>query len=153
MPSAFFPSCSEPHPARLLVAGFGCRRGCGAEELYQLLAVSLREYGLNVGDLHALASLDGKLAEPGLVALAEQSGLSLHGLCVEQLQEYEPRLTSRSEAARHATGCAGVAEASALALAEALGGASAELLIGKRRSANATFALARAGHAPASEHP
>mgnify|MGYP000865099447 CR=1 FL=1 len=136
-------------PARLLVAGFGCRRNCSVEELHRLLEDSLRERELNVGDLHALASLDGKLAEPGLAALAGQFGLPLHGLCMEQLREYEPRLSSRSEAARRATGCAGVAEASALALAEALGGASAELLIAKRRSANATFALARARQEPA----
>ena len=136
-------------PARLLVAGFGCRRNCSVEELHRLLEDSLRERGLHVGDLHALASLDGKLAEPGLAALAGQFGLPLHGLCVEQLRVYEPRLTSRSEAARRTTGCAGVAEASALALAEALGGASAELLIAKRRSVNATFALARARQEPA----
>lgn len=144
MSAAHTPSSAEPRPARLLVAGFGCRRNCSVEELHRLLEDSLRERGLNVGDLHALASLDGKLAEPGLAALAGQFGLPLHGLCVEQLRVYEPRLTSRSEAARRTTGCAGVAEASALALAEALGGASAELLIAKRRSANATFALARA---------
>jgi len=144
MPSALVPSCSESRPAWLLVAGFGCRRNCSVEELYRLLEGILREYGLNVADLHALASLDGKLAEPGLAALAEQLDLPLHGLAVEQLQDYEPRLTSRSEAARRATGCAGVAEASALALAEALGESPAELLIAKRRSTNATFALARA---------
>lgn len=153
MPSAFSPSCPESRPARLLVAGFGCRRGCGAEELQRLLVASLSEYGINVADLHALASLDGKLGEPGLVALAEQLGLPLHGLCAERLREYEPRLTSHSAAARRVTGCAGVAEASALALAEALGGAPAKLLIAKRRSANATFALAHVAAPSHLEHP
>ena len=153
MSAAHTPSSAEPRPARLLVAGFGCRRNCSVEELHRLLEDSLRERGLNVGDLHALASLDGKLAEPGLAALAGQLGLPLHGLCVERLREYEPRLTSHSAAARRATGCAGVAEASALALAEALGGAPAKLLIAKRRSANATFALAHVAAPSHLEHP
>lgn len=146
-------STLSSRPARLLAAGFGCRRGCSTEELRRLLDESLRQYGLNAGDLHALASLDAKRGEPGLLTLAEQLGLPLHGLPAEQLQGYEPRLTSPSEASRRATGCAGVAEASALALAEALGGSPAELLIAKRRSANATFALACASRLPDSEHP
>ncbi len=142
-----------PRPSRLHVAGLGCRRGCAADELQRLLTDSLGELGLTPADLHALATLDGKLAEPGLGELAARLGLPLHGLAAEELRCLEARLSAPSEAARRATGSAGVAEAAALALAERLAGAPAELLIAKRRSAAATFALARAGHAPASEHP
>lgn len=148
MPSTLPP---EPRHDWRHIAGLGCRRGCSAPELRQLLADSLRVLGLSSDDLHALASLDGKLAEPGLRTLAEQLGLPLHGVAVERLQDYELRLTSPSEAARRATGCAGVAEASALAVAEALGGRDSELLIAKQRSVNATFALARARFLPPSE--
>ena len=91
--------------------------------------------------------------EPGLGELAARLALPLLGLAADELRAYEARLSAPSEAARRATGCAGVAEAAALALAERLGGRPAELLIAKRRSANATFALACAGHAPVPEHP
>lgn len=152
MPAAHIASPQEPRPAWVYIAGLGCRRGCSTAELRQLLEDSLRNRGLASTDLHALASLDGKRAEPGLRTLAAQLGLPLHGVTVERLQDYEPRLTSLSEAARRATGCAGVAEASALAVAEALGGRDSELLIAKQRSANATFALARARLLPTSEN-
>ncbi|MNG25746.1 hypothetical protein D3C84_1106460 [compost metagenome] len=72
-------------------------------------------------------------------------------MALERLQDYEARLSAPSEAARRATGCAGVAEASALAVAEALGGQASELLIAKQRSMNASFALARARFLPSSE--
>jgi len=140
-------------PSRLYVAGLGCRRGCSADELQALLEESLAAHGFSAAELHALASLDGKLDEPGLAALAACLGLPLHGLSANELQRYEARLSEPSAAARRVTGCAGVAEAAALALAERLAGAPAELLIAKQRSAAATFALACAGPAPASEHP
>lgn len=146
-------SAAPPAPSPLYVAGLGCRRGCAADELQALLTDSLAERGLRAADLHALATLHGKLGEPGLVELAARLGLPLHGLTTDELQRYETRLSAPSAAARRATGCAGVAEAAALALAERLAGAPAELLIAKRRSAAATFALACAGPAPASEHP
>lgn len=152
MLSAHFPSSPKHRPARLLVAGFGCRRGCGVGELRRLLEAGLLAHGLSPADLHALASLDAKLAEPGLQALASQLGLPLQGVTAERLQGYESCLTNPSEAARRATGCAGVAEASALAVAETLGGMPAKLLIAKQRSANATFALARARLLPTSEN-
>ncbi|MCM2329730.1 cobalt-precorrin 5A hydrolase [Geopseudomonas sagittaria] len=152
MPAAHNASPPEPRTVWLYLAGLGCRRGCSAHELRQLLEDSLQVRGLSSADLHALASLDGKLNEPGLETLAEQLGLALHGVALERLQGYESRLTDLSEATLRATGCAGVAEASALAVAEALGAPSAELLITKQRSANATFALARTKFLPTSEN-
>lgn len=142
-----------PRPSWLYVAGLGCRCGCAADELQRLLTDSLAERGLIPADLHALATLDGKLAEPGLRELAERLGLPLYGLDADGLRACETRLSAPSEAARRATGCAGVAEAAALALAERLSGRPADLLIAKRRSANATFALARVGLAPVPEIP
>lgn len=142
MPATASHASCTTHPARLLAAGFGCRRGCSVEELWRLLADSLQVIGLNGAELQAIASLDTKLDEPGLQALAERLELPLQGFSAPQLQVYEPRLSSLSDASRRATGCAGVAEACALAAAEALGAAPATLLIRKQRSANATFALA-----------
>ncbi|MDT4884027.1 hypothetical protein FQZ97_1201330 [compost metagenome] len=68
--------------------------------------------------------------------------MPLYGLPVDILAAFEPRLSQPSEQVREAVGSASVAEAAALAQAEALSGARATLLIDKRRSASATCALA-----------
>ncbi|WP_069082004.1 cobalamin biosynthesis protein [Pseudomonas sp. TCU-HL1] len=129
-----------------LVAGLGCRRGCPADELQGLLMQCLAEAGASLEELVALASSEAKVAEPGLMALAERLGLSLHGLPVDILAAFETRLSQPSEQVREAVGSAGVAEAAALAQAEALSGARATLIIDKRRSASATCALACIQH-------
>ncbi|MDH4558688.1 cobalamin biosynthesis protein [Pseudomonas sp. BN417] len=129
-----------------LVAGLGCRRGCSVDELHGLLVQCLAESGQTLGSLVALASSEAKAAEPGLVALAGRLALPLHLLPVDILAAHEGRLNQPSERVRDATGSPGVAEAAALAQAEALFGARAVLLIDKRRSASATCALACIRH-------
>ena len=102
----------------ILVAGLGCRRGCGADELLALLRACLREAGLDEAALNALASSEAKALEGGLRDLSRQLRLPLELLDAQRLAPYEQRLTSTSERARQVTGSAGVAEAAALALAE-----------------------------------
>ncbi|MDF3936573.1 cobalamin biosynthesis protein [Pseudomonas citronellolis] len=128
----------------ILVAGFGCRRGCAADELLALLRACLAEARLDEGVLQALASSEAKALEGGLRDLARQLQLPLELLDAARLAPYEHRLTSTSALARQATGSPGVAEAAALALAESLAEGPARLLVTKRRSANATCALAMA---------
>lgn len=113
------------------------------EELLDLLKITLRQCGLQLGDLSALASSASKQYEPGLLRLAEHLQLPLAFLSAEHLARYHERLTETSEASLRATGSAGVAEASALAQAEVLSGRPARLLVSKRKSARATLALAR----------
>ncbi|MDH4568508.1 cobalamin biosynthesis protein [Pseudomonas sp. BN414] len=125
-----------------LVAGLGCRRGCAADELRALLLQCLAEADVSLDELVALASNEAKTVEPGLIALAEQLKLPLHGVPLDILAAFESRLSQPSEQVREAVGSAGVAEAAALAQAEALFGTRATLLIDKRRSASATCALA-----------
>ncbi|WP_271410476.1 cobalamin biosynthesis protein [Pseudomonas sp. Q1-7] len=129
-----------------LVAGLGCRRGCPADELQGLLRQCLAEAGASFEALVALASAEGKAAEPGLNDLARELGLPLHCLPVDKLVAQERRLSQPSEPVRAASGSAGVAEAAALALADTLFGSRAVLLIDKRRSASATCALACLQH-------
>jgi len=63
----------------------------------------------------------------------------------EQLVGYEHRLSHRSALAFAHPGCYGVAERTALALAEQLSDSPGRLLITRQKSAQATFALACAG--------
>lgn len=124
------------------VAGLGCRRGCSEHELRELLDATLAEQRLVVGDLDALASVDSKADEPGLQALALTLQLPLALLPAAELAACEGRLSGASAVALRETGSPGIAEAAALLHAEALASRPARLLVEKRRSANATCALA-----------
>ena len=70
----------------ILVVGLGCQRGCEVHSLLALLDSALVEAGIDRSRVTALASIDHKREEPGLLALA-QVGLvpvsaGLHALAV-----------------------------------------------------------------------
>ena len=125
-----------------LVVGLGCRRGCDVHSLLDLFEAALAEAGVERQHISALASIDRRQHEPGLLALARLLKLPLQCLSAEHLAAYEHRLSHKSAVAFAHTGCYGVAESAALALAAQLGGAPARLLITRKHSAQATFALA-----------
>ncbi|QLF91835.1 cobalamin biosynthesis protein [Pseudomonas sp. ABC1] len=125
-----------------IVAGFGCRRGCTADELSTLLNAALLEQGLAGKRLDGLASSERKRDEPGLAQLAQGLGLDVVFINDECLQAQAAGLSEVSPVARREFALDGVAEAAALVLAGRLGRHPARLLMRKRRSANATLALA-----------
>ena len=125
-----------------LVVGLGCQRGCELQALLDLLDAALTEGGIERHRITALASIDRKQDEPGLLALAQILNLPLQCFSAAQLAVYEGRLSHRSAVAFAHTGCYGIAESAALALAEQLSGAPARLLILRKKSARATLALA-----------
>ena len=128
----------------LWVVGLGCQRGCSAMELRQLMEDGLRECRLELADVAALASIDGKSAEEGLLELGRGLGLRIGFFSADDLAAYESQLSHRSDIAFERTGCYGVAESAALAMATRLTGAPATLVIPRRKSPHATFALATA---------
>ncbi len=125
-----------------LALGLGCRHGCPAEVLLALIAQSLRDHGVDIGAVSALASIDSKCDEPGLWRVAEQLGLPLVFFSAAQLRAHESQLTHRSARAFEHTGCHGVAESAALALAGQMSGKPAWLRITYRKNHQATLALA-----------
>jgi cobalt-precorrin 5A hydrolase len=132
-----------PNPANpTLVIGLGCQRGCPAQVLLQLIEQSLGAYGIGIETITALASIEQKSAEPGLLALAEQLALPLTFFSAAELAGFDAQLSHRSAIAFAHTGCHGVAESSALALAQRLGPGASELLIPRQKNQQATFALA-----------
>ncbi|HEY0287186.1 MAG TPA: cobalamin biosynthesis protein [Pseudomonas sp.] len=131
-----------PGNSPILVAGLGCRRGCSADSLLELIDHSLKREGLTVQAITALASIDLKASEPGLLELAETLGLPLVFFSAYELSVFDGQLTHRSQSAFEATGCHGVAESAALALATRLAGSAPRLLIERRKNSHATFALA-----------
>ncbi|WP_442969485.1 cobalamin biosynthesis protein [Pseudomonas sp. PS02290] len=135
---------NEVRDRPLWVVGLGCQRGCSALELRQLMEDGLREGRLQLKDVAALASIDGKSAEVGLLVLGHELGLTIGFFSAGDLAAYEAQLTYRSDIAFERTGCYGVAESAALAMVTRLTGAPATLVIPRRKSPHATFALATA---------
>ena len=131
----------------LWVVGLGCQRGCSALELRQLMEDGLRECRLELADVAALASIDGKSAEEGLLELSRGLGLTIGFFSADDLAAYESQLSHRSDIAFERTGCYGVAESAALAMATRWTGSPATLVIHRRKSPHATFALATAPRA------
>jgi cobalt-precorrin 5A hydrolase len=126
----------------VVVAGLGCVRGCCKSTLGTLLEEALQCKTLRVEQLSAIASIDLKHNEPGLLALASALGVPCAFYSVTELVRYDDRLSVRSQAVYRETGCYGVAEAAALAHVERLTDGPAELLLPKRKTAEATVALA-----------
>ncbi|MCF5724932.1 cobalamin biosynthesis protein [Pseudomonas syringae] len=127
------------------VVGLGCQRGCDVHTLLGLFDAALAEAGIERDSIAALASIDLKKDEPGMLALAKALNLPLRCFSAEQLTPFEHRLSHKSAVAFAHTGCYGIAESAALALAEHLTGSPARLLITRKKTAQATFALACAG--------
>ncbi|VVM56912.1 Cobalt-precorrin-5A hydrolase [Pseudomonas fluorescens] len=125
-----------------LVVGLGCQRGCPVSTLRALLDQALQAHQIQLHQIKALASIDLKREEAGLIELAKQLALPLLYFSSEQLAGYQPQLSHRSDIAFERTGCYGVAESAALALAEHLAQAPAKLLIARQKYAQATLALA-----------
>ncbi len=127
------------HPP-VLVLGIGCERGCPAEEIALLARTCLTEAGLAEGAVAAIVSIDLKLAEPGIDALAAALDVPARFFPAARLLSETERLTERSAAVFRATGCWGVAEGAALAAV----GCDGTLVVPKRKSQHATCAIARA---------
>jgi cobalt-precorrin 5A hydrolase/precorrin-3B C17-methyltransferase len=127
------------HP-QVLALGVGCERGTGAEELFELVEVTLARHGLARAAIACVVSLELKAGEPAVQALADRLGVPLRLFSAEALEAQAPRLAHPSEVVFAATGCHGVAEGAALAAA----GPAGTLVVVKTKSARATCALARA---------
>ncbi|MBC3210082.1 cobalamin biosynthesis protein [Pseudomonas sp. SWRI111] len=135
---------NDASTAPTLVVGLGCQRGCTAATLRALLDQALQAHRIELRAVKALASIDLKRDEPGLLELARQLDLPLQYFSSAELAAYQPRLSHQSQIAYERTGCYGVAESAALALAERLIQGPAKLLIARQKYAQATLALAGA---------
>lgn len=129
-----------------LVAGVGCSRGASAPEILDLLDGALADAGLAHDSLSALASIDLKGDEPGLLQAAADRGLPLRLFGGHELAVVS--VPSPSEVVRRAVGTPSVAEAAAVCAAAEPSTpdrlpAPPELVVAKRKSEMATVAIAR----------
>jgi cobalt-precorrin 5A hydrolase len=121
-----------------LVAGIGCNRNTEAAEIRELLFGTLEAAGLAVACLNCLASVDLKLDEPGLAALARELGLPLQFFSREAIGAVEDEVPTPSIAVANHIGVKSVCEAAAI-----LASRGGSLIVPKRSSRNATVAVAR----------
>lgn len=119
-----------------LVVGVGGSRGVSREEVVGLVRGALRAAGLAVKSVAALATVDAKAEEPGIVGAAAEFGVPLVTYPAEALAEIP--VPNPSAAPLAAVGTPSVAEAAAL-----LAAPGGELVVEKRKSAMATAAVAR----------
>lgn len=117
-----------------LVIGVGASKNVGSAEVLGLIDETLGWAGLSPASVTALATVDAKAAEPGLVAAAAQRGWPLITYPAARLAAVP--VPNPGEAALAAVGTPSVAEAAALASADVLA-------VQKRKSAMATVAIGR----------
>ncbi|WP_434588402.1 precorrin-3B C(17)-methyltransferase [Streptomyces sp. A5-4] len=109
-----------------LVVGVGASRGVSVDEVLGLIEAALADAGLSARSVAALATVDAKADEAGIVEAAARLGVPLRTYAAAELAAVE--VPNPSGAPLAAVGTPSVAEAAAL-----VGGG--ELLVSKRKSA------------------
>jgi cobalt-precorrin 5A hydrolase len=122
---------------RSLVAGLGCNRHTTMPEMMDLLLRVLDDFRLAQGSLSAIASVDLKADEPGMLALARALGLDLQFFSTAQLNSV-PNVPTPSKMVEKHLGVKSVCEAAAI-----LGAGNGSLIVAKQATRNVTLAIAR----------
>jgi len=126
--------------------GVGCARNCAPEELKALVDEALAEAGISPFAVHSINTIALKADEPAILALARDLGVPLRLFEAAELEAETSRLANPSEVVFAEVGAHGVSEAAALAQV----GSDGRLSHPKRKTANATCAIAEA-QAPMTE--
>ena len=121
---------------RRYAVGLGCRRGKSAAELEAFVRENLTRCGVSIYELKALASVDLKKNEPGLVALAGKLGVPFLTYSAEELKEVPGDFTA-SAFVRETTGVDSVCERAAVL------SSGGTLAVKKVAEHGMTFALAK----------
>ncbi len=122
------------HP-KCLVAGIGCNRGVGSDEITRLIRDTFEAKGLSMMSLKSIASIEAKRDEEGLLRAARRLGLDLVLFNAADLAGIDVPNPSRS-VGRY-MGVTSVCEAAAL-----LGAGRGRLIVPKTKTENATLAVA-----------
>ena len=117
-----------------LVVGVGASSGVSEEEVAGLIDEALAAAGLSAASVTAVATVETKASEPGIVQTARRRGWPVLAHPAGRLAAVP--VPNPSDAVLAAVGTPSVAEAAALASAD-------ELVVAKRKSAMATVAIAR----------
>jgi precorrin-4/cobalt-precorrin-4 C11-methyltransferase len=129
------------HP-RCLCVGIGCRRGVSREEIQAALAQVMARHNLACDSLAALASVELKADEGGLLEAAKKLGLPLEFFAASVLNE--THVPNPSERVREKIGVRSVCEAASIQAALKMS-PKAQLIVPKTISGNVTVAICLAG--------
>lgn len=120
---------------RVIVAGVGCRKGARAEGILELIRAGCAARGVAVKSLVAVASIEAKRGEPGLLEAGRALGVDMIFYPADQLERVA--VPSPSQRVRRHMGVESVCEAAAL-----LAAGATRLLLAKIKSPTVTLALA-----------
>lgn len=127
------------HPPSLAL-GVGCERDTDPQALISLVDQALQQAALAPESVAVVTSLDVKMDEPAVHAVAAHLGAPLRFFDAPTLEAETPRLATPSDVVFRAVGCHGVAEGAALAAA----GSAGALIVPKTLGPQVTCAIARA---------
>jgi cobalt-precorrin 5A hydrolase len=122
----------------MIVAGIGCRRGTPAAEIERVLAAALAKFGVERGELKAVATEESKAAEDGIREIAERLAVPLRAFSAAELDSVSDMILTVSQRALEIKGTASIAEGAALVAA----GRNAWLLGPRVATETATCAIA-----------
>jgi len=124
------------HPP-VLAIGVGCERNCDPDELIGLVEETLKISGLSPLSVACVVSIDVKMDEPAVHAVAEHLNVPVRFFDARELEAQTPRLANPSDVVFGEVGCHGVAEGAALAAV----GSAGTLRVEKHKTNRATCAI------------
>ena len=122
------------HP-KCLVAGIGCNRGTGRQEIVDLLVNTFKKSSLSIKSLKCITTIEAKKDEPGLLKAAGELDVPL--LFAGQSELESIKVPHPSSMVKKHMGVSSVCEATAI-----LKSGGGRLLVPKTKSLNATLAVA-----------
>ncbi|MEM5386327.1 cobalamin biosynthesis protein [Paraburkholderia phymatum] len=128
-----------------IIVGIGCRRGVSAEQIEAAVRDALGDM-LPFDALDAVATIDAKAGETGLVAFCARHALPLRTFTREQIAALDAR-TDASQAVREHMGVDGVCEPCALLATQ-----NGRLLVRKRARDGVTVAIASSANHISANH-
>lgn len=120
------------------VIGIGCKRGKAAEQIDQFVHRVLKESGISMEQVAALASIDRKKGEEGILWMSSHYGIPFVTYSAEELQQAEGNFHA-SEFVKSQVGVDNVCERAALRFS----GPGGILITGKQAEDGITAAIAK----------
>jgi cobalt-precorrin 5A hydrolase len=122
---------------RILFAGIGCNRGTEMSEIRGLLKKVCAQHGLSIQSIRAIATIDLKKDEPGILELAQSLCIPLHFYDSDTLNQVST-VSKITPYAEKYTGAKSVCEAAAILSAN-----PGKLIVTKQKTRQVTIAIAR----------
>ena len=122
---------------RVITLGVGCNRGTGADEIMEVIGRAFEAGGLSPLCLTAMASIDVKADEEGILEAAKRFGVPISFYTKDQLSGTKGIVSPSAAALKH-VGTVSVCEAAAIQVSK-----MGPLVVPKVKNANVTAALAR----------